>query len=43
MQVSIVQGTCEFSQPITNAVIRVCDNASNVIEAHEHNGDFKDW
>jgi hypothetical protein len=25
-----------------NAVIRVYDEASNVIETHEHKGDFKD-
>jgi hypothetical protein len=25
-----------------NAVIRVYDAAGNVIEAHEHNGDFKE-
>ena len=26
-----------------NAVIRVHDDARNVIEAHEHVGDFKEW
>ena len=26
-----------------NAVIRVYDAAGNVIEAHEHKGDFKEW
>jgi hypothetical protein len=25
------------------AVIRVYDEARHVIEAHEHNGDFKEW
>jgi len=25
------------------AMIRVYDEPGNVIEAHEHNGDFKDW
>jgi hypothetical protein len=25
------------------AVIRVYDDAGNVIETHEHNGDFKEW
>ncbi len=25
------------------AVIRVYDDASNVIETHEHAGDFKEW
>jgi hypothetical protein len=26
-----------------DAVIRVYDEAGNVIETHEHIGDFKDW
>jgi len=26
-----------------DAVIRVYDSASNVIETHEHIGDFKEW
>ena len=26
-----------------DAVIRVYDDADNVIETHEHNGDFKEW
>src|SRR5215468_4322694 len=26
-----------------DAVIRVCDDAGNVIETHEHKGDFKEW
>jgi hypothetical protein len=26
-----------------HAVIRVYDDAGNVIEAHEHAGDFKEW
>jgi hypothetical protein len=26
-----------------NAVIRVFDEAGNVIETHEHAGDFKEW
>jgi hypothetical protein len=26
-----------------DAVIRVDDAAGNVIETHEHNGDFKEW
>ena len=25
------------------AVIRVCDAAGNVIETHEHKGDFREW
>jgi hypothetical protein len=27
----------------TNAVIRVHDETGNVIETHEHAGDFKEW
>jgi hypothetical protein len=26
-----------------DAVIRVYDEAGNVIEAHEHTGEFKEW
>jgi len=26
-----------------DAVIRVYDESGNVIETHEHKGDFKDW
>jgi len=26
-----------------NAVIRVYDEAGNVIETHQHAGDFKEW
>jgi len=26
-----------------DAVIRVCDEAGNVIDTHEHTGDFKEW
>ena len=26
-----------------NAVIRVYDDAGNVIETHQHKGDFKEW
>jgi hypothetical protein len=26
-----------------DAVIRVYDQAGNVIETHEHKGDFKEW
>jgi hypothetical protein len=30
-------------QPLTDAVIRVYDAVANVIETHEHAGDFKEW
>jgi hypothetical protein len=26
-----------------DVVIRVCDHAGNVIETHEHKGEFKEW
>jgi hypothetical protein len=26
-----------------DAVVRVYDSAGNVIETHEHRGDFKEW
>jgi hypothetical protein len=26
-----------------DAVIRIYDDAANVIETHEHNGDFEEW
>jgi hypothetical protein len=33
----------KFRSRSQDAVIRVCDEAGNVIETHEHAGDFKDW
>jgi hypothetical protein len=33
----------KFSSRSQNAVIRVYDNAGNVIGTHEHKGDFKEW
>jgi hypothetical protein len=35
-------GYAEFYSRAHNAVIRVCDEAGNVIETHEHAGDFKE-
>ena len=32
----------QVSQPLHRAVIRVYDAADNVIETHEHKGDFKE-
>jgi len=29
--------------PHTDAVIRIYDDAGNVIETHEHAGEFKEW
>jgi hypothetical protein len=33
----------KFFSRSRDAVIRVYDDARNVIETHEHAGDFKDW
>jgi hypothetical protein len=33
----------KFRSRSHHAVIRVYDNAGNVIETHEHAGDFKGW
>jgi hypothetical protein len=36
-------GYAKFYSRSHDAVIRVCDQAGNVIETHEHAGDFKEW
>jgi hypothetical protein len=36
-------GYAQFYSRSHNAVVRVYDAAGNVIEAHEHKGDFKEW
>jgi len=36
-------GYAKFYSRSYDAVIRVCDEAGNVIETHEHAGDFKEW
>jgi len=36
-------GYAKFFSRSYNAVIRVYDEAGNVIETHEHTGDFKWW
>ena len=33
----------KFFSRSRDAVIRVYDDARNVIETHEHKGDFKEW
>ena len=33
----------KFCSRSHDAVIRVYDEAGNVIETHEHKGDFKEW
>jgi hypothetical protein len=36
-------GYATFFSRSHNAVIRVYDAAGNVVETHEHAGDFKEW
>jgi hypothetical protein len=36
-------GYAQFYSRSHHAVIRVYDESGNVIETHEHKGDFKDW
>jgi hypothetical protein len=36
-------GYAKFRSRSHDAVIRVYNAASNVIETHEHKGDFKEW
>jgi hypothetical protein len=36
-------GYAKFRSRSRDAVIRVYDDAGNMIETHEHKGDFKDW
>ena len=36
-------GYAKFFSRSHDAVIRVYDGAGNVIETHEHEGDFKEW
>ena len=33
----------KFNSRSQDALIRVYDSAGNVIETHEHKGDFKEW
>jgi hypothetical protein len=41
--VSNAVGYAKFYSRSHDAVIRVFDEAGNVIETHEHKGDFKKW
>jgi hypothetical protein len=41
--VSDAIGYAKFRTRSHRAVIRVYDGAGNVIEAHEHTGEFKEW
>ena len=36
-------GYAQFYSRSHDAVIRVYDDAGNVIETHEHKGEFKEW
>ena len=36
-------GYAKFRSRSRDAVIRVYDEAGNVIETHEHTGEFKEW
>jgi hypothetical protein len=36
-------GYAQYFSRSHDAVIRVYDDAGDVIETHEHKGDFKDW
>ena len=41
--ISNAVGYAKFYSRAHDAVIRVYDEAGNVIETHEHTGDFKEW
>ncbi len=41
--ISNAVGYAKFFSRSHRAVIRVYDSAGNVIETHEHAGEFKDW
>jgi hypothetical protein len=41
--VSDAIGYAEYYSRSHDAVIRVYDEAGNVIETHEHTGDFQEW
>jgi len=39
----IASGYARFYCRLHDAVLRVYDAAGNVIETHEHKGEFKEW
>jgi hypothetical protein len=41
--ISNAVGYAQFYSRLHEAVVRVYDEAGNVIETHEHAGDFKEW
>jgi hypothetical protein len=43
LEVGDAIGYTQFYSPSDNAVIRVYDEAGNVIDTHEHAGNFKEW
>jgi hypothetical protein len=43
LQITDAIGYAEFYSRSHDAVIRVYDESGNVIETHEHAGDFREW
>jgi hypothetical protein len=43
MAISNASGYAKFRNRSHDALIRVYDDAGNVIETHEQAGDFKEW
>jgi hypothetical protein len=43
MKADDAMGYAKFFSRSHDAVIRVYDDGGNVIETHEHKGDFKEW
>jgi hypothetical protein len=39
---SVMQSAMQFTAAVHNAVIRVYDGAGNLIETHEHTGEFNE-
>ncbi len=39
----VLKKTGQLGKTNWDAVIRIYDEAGNVIETHEHTGDFKEW
>jgi protein-tyrosine phosphatase len=42
-EANVALGYAKFFSRSRDAVIRVCDEAGNVIETHDHAGKFKEW
>jgi len=43
LQPALLRLSATISQSLHAAIVRVYDSAGNVIETHEHAGDFKEW